>query len=327
MRKALAVLAMAGCGVLLPAAPSGADASETGGPPAQTTPSQPPSGNPGGVIHSQVHYTRSYKGSGARMTTTPGSTWSPPPCWYEPEFTPTAFENYITTHWVSGSAFTDMATEYGADNYHKGEKGAWYQLMNSGTGSGVSCVPLAPWRWFTPGKPSTTADPVIDPKTLSGLAYNQTTLPAPPVDLRPIGVNQLVNVDTEVRFSSPLSRVWTTAELDNPALGVDVAATTVAVPARLRVDAGTDEAEPRTCTYELTAKGGTYGVDTRSDPCNVTYRKAGNYTLTASIVWKVTWTASANPDGPPEARPALPDGESTSRMPVTVRENQAVGSG
>lgn len=326
IRNALAVLTIVGCGLLLPAAPSTADVGETGGPPPTHTPSQPPSHTPPNVIPSQVRYTKSYKGSGARMTTT-DSAWSPPACWYEPEFKPAEFEDYINSHWVSGSAFTDMATEYGADNYHKGEKGAWYQLVNSGAGNADSCIPLAPWRWFPPSRPSTTSDPVIDPKTLAGLAYNQTTLPVPPVELRPDSANQLVNLDTELTFGSALKRVWTTAELDNPALGVDVAATTVAVPVQLRVDAGTDEADPRTCTYDLTPKGGTYGVDTRHDACNVTYRKAspaGGYPLTASIVWKVTWTPSSNPDGPPEAVPPLPNGESTTSVPVTVRENEAV---
>jgi len=108
---------------------------------------------------------------------------------------------------------------------------------------------------------------------------------------------------------------------------VHIAATTVAVPTQLRVDAGTGYAEPRTCTYDLTGARRLVHVDTRHDACNVTYRKAspaGGYPLTASIVWKVTWTPSADPDGRRAPTPAMPDGESTATSQVTVRENEAI---
>ncbi|MBY8879313.1 hypothetical protein [Actinacidiphila acidipaludis] len=145
--------------------------------------------------------------------------------------------------------------------------------------------------------------------------------------LRPPPENQLVNLATEIAFRLRLKRVTVTAGLDDAALGVHVAATTVAEPYALRVDAGTPEADPGTCTYPLAEEGGTFRLDTHGGPCNITYRRAsppGGYTLTASIVWKVHWTPSVNPDGPAAADPALPDGASSASTPVTVRESEAL---
>jgi enoyl reductase len=294
-----------------------------------TAPTPDPPKPPGpSTISSQVHYTRSYTGSGAKMASS-SAAWSPPVCWYEPTYTAKQMYKYLHDNY---EAEQNAQEALGQDdepgiNYHTGEKGSWWKLTFPGDVGSSDCTAPHSWLWVTPTTPSTAKVPIIDPKTLAGLAYNDTTLPAPPITLRPAAQNQLVNLDTELAFSLPLNRVWTTAELNNPALGVDVAATTVAVPTQLRVDAGTDYADPRTCTYDLTAHDGTYGVSTKDDPCNVTYNKAspaGGYQLSASIVWKVTWTASADPDGPPQAEPALPDGESQTRIAVTVRENEAV---
>jgi len=41
------------------------------------------------------------------------------------------------------------------------------------------------------------------------------------------------------------------------------------------------------------------------------------------LTWKVTWTPSADPDGP-ATEPALPDGLSYAAVPVTSREIQTV---
>lgn len=64
----------------------------------------------------------------------------------------------------------------------------------------------------------------------------------------------------------------------------------------------------------------------RSPKAHVTYRRSsgsGPYPFKASITWKVTWTDSADPDGPAR-QPALPDGLSTFEQNVAVKEIQAV---
>lgn len=307
--------------------------SSAGGPwdNADPTPKPPPKDSaPADIINSQVQFEHSYKGGGTKMSSSDVS-WSPPPCWFEPAYSADEMEKYLKANYTAEHIAQEVIgqdQDPGGINYHTGEKGTWWKLMIPDIDRGGDCHAGHNWLWLPPDPPVTPDMPVIDPATLAGLAYNDTTLPGPPVTLRPNPQNQLVNVDTQVTFDQPLTRVWVTARIDNALADVHIAATTVATPTQLRVDAGTGYAEPRTCTYDLTPKGDSYSVDTRNDACNVTYRKAspagGSYPLTASIVWKVTWTPSADPDGPPAAAPKLPDGESTTTSQVTVQENQAV---
>lgn len=293
-----------------------------------TPPSQPANPAPD-TLTSHVKFDYSYHGSGTKMSSS-NSSWSPPACWYEPEYSADEMEKYLHDNYVAEHIAQEVLgqdQDAGGINYHTGEDGSWWMLKVPDLNTAGQCNAQHSWLWVKPNTPATPELPVIDPATLAADAYNHTTLPGPPVTLRPVPENQLVNVDTQVTFEQPLARVWVTARLDNAAAGVHIAATTVAVPTQLRVDSGTGYAEPRTCTYDLTPHGDAYTVDTRNDTCNVTYRKAspaGGYPLTASIVWKVTWTPSADPDGPPSAAPTLPDGESTVTSQVTVRENQTV---
>jgi hypothetical protein len=327
-RSSFVVAATVLYSLLVVCGPSGASGSSWTAPPSTEPPKN--SAPPPDVIGSQVHYARSYQGGGTTMHSS-DVAWSPPPCWYEPAYSPDQMEAYLHANYQAEHIAQEVIgqDQDAGINYHTGEKGAWWKLMISDDlALAQGCHAEHSWLWVKPDTPATPDLPVIDPATLAGLAYNHTTLPGPPVTLRPAPENQLVNVDTQVTFDQPLARVWVTARIDNAVAGVHIAATTVATPTRLRVDAGTGYAEPRTCTYDLTPKGGAYTVDTRNDSCNVTYRKAsaagGSYPLTASIVWKVTWTPSADPNGPPAAAPTLPDGESTTTSQVTVRENQAV---
>ncbi|MFG3260308.1 hypothetical protein [Streptomyces sp. NPDC048172] len=136
--------------------------------------------------------------------------------------------------------------------------------------------------------------------------------------------HQVVNLPTHARFSKDLDRVWVTAGID--AAGLDLAATTVAEPAALRLEAGTADAKPATCTYDLKKAGGSYAVDTEKADCNLTYRRATPKgeprTLKAYLTWNVHWNEGHNPDGAPQH--PMPDGESVTELPVTVKEIQAI---
>ncbi|WP_433892354.1 hypothetical protein [Streptomyces sp. CA-111067] len=323
-RSVSVVLAALSYSVLAVCAPSSARDIFGNSSPTAKPPPQPASPDP--TISSQVQYTRSYNGSGAQMTSSDAS-WSPPACWYEPVYSPDEMEQYLTTHYEAEHIAMEVIGEdpgpKGID-YHTGEKGTWWKLEVPDIDRAQNCTAQHSWLWEKPGTPTTDDTPLIDPRTLAGLAYNDTVLPAPPLTLRPAAENQLVNLDTEVVFDQPLDRVYVTAQLDNAAAGVHIAATTVATPNELRVDAGTENADPSSCTYKLTPTGGgAYSVDTSNDPCNITYRKHGDYTLQATLVWNVTWTPSANPDGPPQ-NPPFPQGQSTTPLQVTVKENQTI---
>ncbi|MBC9726109.1 hypothetical protein [Streptomyces sp. TRM68367] len=94
----------------------------------------------------------------------------------------------------------------------------------------------------------------------------------------------------------------------------------------LRVDAGTADADPQSCTYDLVKGKDGYLVDGEDAGCKATYRRSsgsGTYPFKASITWKVTWTDSADPEGPPQ-QPGLPDGLSTFEQDVAVKEIQSV---
>jgi enoyl reductase len=307
-------------GLLLLAWPS---AAKTGWDHTKHPGEQDPAATSPSIIQSHVTYTRSYDGSGAKMAPPRGAHWKPPACWYEPQYTPEQFESYLNSHYVAAQdAYADMARRYGGDDFHKGDDGTWWELEVPDTSRAGECAELESWAWFTPGEPPAAEVSAADPRTLAGLAYARTVLPGPEVALRPSPQNQFVNLATEVVLAAPLERVTVTARLDNDALGIHVAATTVAEPYELRVEAGAPDAEPASCTYKVS--GGR--LDTRGAGCNVTYRRVsppGGRTLTATLVWAVRWTPSADPDGP-AATPPLPDGESATRTSVTVREAQSV---
>ncbi len=269
-------------------------------------------------------------GDGAPLVSSDAS-YAPPPCWYEPRFTPEQYLVYYRQSlvgWDTGKSYVKKQLDtLEGEHYNIGKKGLWWQLDYNTSMPAFTALDDCPYQddtiWVPTGDP-TPPPGALTPEELSRIAYSATRLPAPPVTLSPSPAKQVVNLPTYVSFAAPLRRVWVTASLHE--LGVDIAATTVATPVSLRVDAGTADASPGSCTYPLTAAGGGYRVDSRHAGCNITYRRStggGSYPLTARITWKVTWTASRDPDGPAE-RPALPDGLSTYRRAVAVREIQTV---
>lgn len=135
-----------------------------------------------------------------------------------------------------------------------------------------------------------------------------------------------------VSFTDALPRTWVTAQLN--VNGYALAATTVATPASVTVNAGSPDASPSSCTYKLAPNGNNYQVDPGSTRCSdgsagpnagIVYRRrtpAGTtYPVTATVTWNVTWTDTASPDSPPQTNPALgPLTLTTAPLPVTVKE-------
>ncbi|WP_326807202.1 MULTISPECIES: hypothetical protein [unclassified Streptomyces] len=109
-----------------------------------------------------------------------------------------------------------------------------------------------------------------------------------------------------------------------------VAATSLGLTACGSDESGgkSQKADPRTCTYDLTKAEGGYEVDSQGTDCNITYQrtsgKGRSYPFKASLVWDVTWTDTAGPDGPPMRDPALADSQSTFEQDVTVEEIQSI---
>lgn len=313
---------------------TGGDQGGTNPPPADA----PPAGSSSGQIDVHVETHTHYNGRGPVRGTTPlrsvNTNWAPPGCWFEPRYTPEQYQTYFREGmkgWSTGKEYVEPLREkLEAEKYNQGKDGLWWQITYNPHVSAQyaldHCAPYGdPEVWVPRGDPAPPRG-VPKPVDLKDIAYSKVTLPDPPVELSPVRDNQTVNLATYVKFEGDLDRVYTTAEINAPQYGINVAATVVAVPTSLRIDAGTSYADPQTCTYALApgaAAGGGYQVDSAKDDCNITYRKAGPYTLHAEITWKVTWTPSADPDGA-VAEPALPDGLSGNDVPVTVKEIQTV---
>jgi enoyl reductase len=288
-------------------------------------------GGDGTTYTVHVSYThRGTGGEGSQPMRSSNANFVPPVCWYQ-SFTPEEFEQEIKRRYYSaGNSHTGTVYDYynqvqsqmNEIKYHRGDDGSWWVLAWDETqldapGSHV-CPYDTGWLWQGPGDPAPPL--VISPEVLALAAYGQMTLPAKGVALNPVAGNQKVNLATYVSFQDAVTPVSVTAQLDA------VAATVVAVPYSLHVDAGTSFAEPRSCDYRFTSAGGGYEVDSADEACNVTYRKAtasgDTYPLRAEITWRVTWTPTADPR--PGAGQGLPGGYSDFDQPVTVQEIQTV---
>ncbi|ATL29673.1 hypothetical protein [Streptomyces formicae] len=297
---------------------------------------EPPAGSGGssgdGSIGAQVQFKTNFKGGkGASPIARSEGSWDPPLCWTQPKFTGKQYkEDSKKTAPIDPSSGKTLPGWDKGKDFHEKDKGAWWyrtydvdrlRAGNATPAEMAKCTPIKPVQWVEEGDPPKEA---ISPLVLAGLAYARTKLPAPPVTLRPAADNQIVNLATHVKFDAPIDPVWVTAHFDH--LGVDIAATTVAKPVALRVDAGTEFADPQSCTYDLTKSKSGYQLDTSKDACNIKYRKSsgdGAYPLQARVTWKVTWTDSADPEGPAR-QPALPDGLSTFEQDVAVKEIQSI---
>lgn len=314
-----ATVSVLACGLLL--ASAGGAAADRG------TGTTDTGGNTGdGDIGSSVRFEYHSPGGGQPMTSSTGN-WSPPVCWFEPRYTNDALakhnEEMEDKGPLEGIDHDTAENRKEETDAHKDKDGMWWE--RTPVMSPRSCEIGELWIWVDRGDPDPPAD-AVDPEILAGLAYDRTKLPAPPVDLKPNEDRNVVNLPTKIEFSEPLDRVWTTASLVNAQAGINIAATTVAEPVSLRIDAGTEYAEPSSCTYDLVKAGGGYEVNSEGAGCNITYRKSsgeGTYPMEAQIVWDVTWNPTASPDGEP-ANGDLPDGLSVTEQAVTVKEIQTV---
>ena len=284
------------------------------------------SGNGSIGAHIRINQSTPASSGSTASATSADANWEPPVCWYEPMYTPEEYEKFIKdAYGGAGEPAASYARQRDKEKYHKGDKGLWWQVQFRDDDFSKACpVTTDNWEiWVPPADPQPDPNKVT-PEILSELAFNSTKLPSPPVELQPRADRLLVNLGTRVAFKGDLDRVWTTASLDYK--GVQLAATTVATPVALKVEAGTTDADPQSCTYDLVKGKGGYTANSEGAGCNVTYLRAsgnGTYPFQASITWKVIWTDSADPDGPAR-QPGLPDGLSMFEQDVTAKEAQAV---
>lgn len=292
------------------------------------------------------------EGQGPGNLTPTTADWDPPPCWYAPylgakdfkRVTKKSIEEQMATPGMTGhagNALQQMLDHY-EDGYswpkHPGFKD--WNVENDGEGMFWAGVPNPAEEdflarnacsevpfWVDNGEPAPdwVADQAIDPAMLAVLAYERMVVPDTEAELRPEG-EQTVNLPTWVWLDGAQFQP-VTARAEVPALGMW--AETTATPVSLTIDPGTDDAElhPRggACAMSDGRVGTPYrkGDADKVPPCGVTYLRSsestGPYDFTASVTWKVSWSASDGTEDEP-----LPTGIIEATQELDVQEIQAI---
>ncbi|MFH9587549.1 hypothetical protein ACH4MW_29955 [Streptomyces luteogriseus] len=284
----------------------------------------------GGVV-----FDRSKNGSGksaGALTST--TSWSPPPCWYAPKYTPDQLKKYLEPTWEAGSTGYEWDAKQ-RDRYVNGQpykdfnkdktgKGYfWDSFVNKDFPPGWdSCE--EPIFWVDQGDPPpANIKNAVTPEVLAELAYAEIRVPGTEVTLAPANQTK-VNLPTWAWLdAADFKPVSVTASV--PVIGVSATAT--ARPTSLRIEPGTKDAETYpasgVCPIDNGRIGEPYakGKADRTPPCGVRYlRSSGNgtYPLQATVTWEIDWTGSGGANGD------LPDGTFGATQDVVVQEIQAV---
>jgi enoyl reductase len=275
----------------------------------------------------KVSYTHRGDGNGSQPAKYSGP-FDPPVCWYT-AMTPDQFHAELDRRYDDAGQnhegtvydyYNQVESDMNSIKYHQGDDGSWWVLTwdesRLNDPNAAMCAYQEGWLWRPPADPPAGH---ITPEMLARAAFGQLKLPSRGVTLSPVAQNQKVNIPTYVNFTQADGEVSVTAQVTEPN-GQVVAATVVAQPTSLHVDAGTQYALPQSCDYDMTgAKLNSAGAG-----CNITYNRAshGTYPFTADMTWTVTWTPTAAPA--PNGTRLQPDGFSESRQDVTVQEIQAI---
>ncbi|MEV4785599.1 hypothetical protein AB0K53_09135 [Streptomyces tuirus] len=284
----------------------------------------------GGVV-----FDRSKNGSGnsaGALTST--TSWSPPPCWYAPKYTPDQLKKYLEPTWEAGSTGYEWDAEQ-RDRYVNGQpykdfnkdktgKGYfWDSFVNRDFPPGWdSCE--KPIFWVDQGDPPpANIENAVTPEILAELAYAEIRVPSTKVTLAPAAQTK-VNLPTWAWLdAADFKPVSVTASV--PVIGITATAT--ATPDSLRIEPGTKDAvtypDSGVCAINDGRIGEPYakGKADRTPPCGVKYLRSsgdGTYPLRATVTWKITWTGTGGAGG------ELPDGAFGATQDVVVQEIQAV---
>ncbi|UQT57022.1 hypothetical protein M4V62_19005 [Streptomyces durmitorensis] len=279
------------------------------------------------------------KGGGGPVASV-DTNWTPPGCWYAPEWKATEFQEYRQRLYFGArhdpdaprdvlGDMSDQNQAYAKDGYNidKEKDGMWWgaqQNPNASMAEQFKCD-REPF-WVENGETPEDVPQVIDPEILAGLAYEQIKVPGTKVTLAPDGPSK-VNLPTWAWLDKgDFSPVSVTASLDAP--GLHIEATTTAKPVALSIKPGTEDAVriPASGKCELNDDGSigepyAKGKSKEQPPCGVTYQRSsgnGTFNLQATATWDITWTGTDGAGGD------LPDGEYGNDQPVTVEEVQSV---
>lgn len=214
------------------------------------------------------------------------------------------------TYQLLGADDAQLADQFAAKGWGnaKGDgPGSWYRkICTSGTGQETATV-----VWIPP-RP-------VDPRALAKDASDRAPIPLPGIRLSPPeGRDQVVNVPTWL-WIDPTQ--W--QPVSSSASAGAVTATATAVPESVTWSMGNGDtvscAGPGTPYVPTTATTG------QQPTCSYTFRRSsarapdGQFTLQATVTWRVTWDAAGAPGGGP-----LGTVTRTSAIPIHVAEIQAL---
>ncbi|WP_223189968.1 hypothetical protein [Streptomyces sp. TRM68416] len=286
----------------------------------------------GGVV-----FDRSKNGSGrsaGALTST--TSWTPPPCWLAPKYTPEQLQKYLEPIWEAGSTGhqwdAEQREKYNANDEEKGfnkdksGEGYWWgAYVNDKTfPPGWDSCYGKEYFWVDTGDaPPADIENAVTPEILAELAYAEIRVPGTEVTLAPANATK-VNLPTWAWLdAAEFKPVSVTASV--PVLGIQATAT--AEPVSLRIEPGTADAvtypASGVCQINDGRIGEPYakGKADRTPPCGVKYLRSsgeGTYPLQATVTWKIEWTGSGGTGGD------LPDGSFGAEQDVVVQEIQAI---
>ncbi|MFD5236010.1 hypothetical protein [Streptomyces tendae] len=284
-----------------------------------------------------IVFDRSKNGSGASAgAVTAVGTWTPPPCYYAPKYTPDQLQKHLEPIWEAGSTGYEWDAQqrdryieghpYKDFNKDKADEGYWWDsyIPESQVGAPGSLDCQEPIFWVDKGDPPPANVPeAITPEMLAQLAYAEIRVPSTEVELAPADTTK-VNLPTWAWLdTAEFKPVSVTASV--PLLGLS--ATTTAEPISLKITTGTDDAVTFPTSGQCEIRNGKIGEPyakgkaDETPPCGVKYLRSsgdGSYNLQATVTWKISWTSTTGAGGD------LPNGEFGADQDVVVQEIQAV---
>jgi hypothetical protein len=173
--------------------------------------------------------------------------------------------------------------------------------------------PLPP-VWVPTAQPQQVAAPPVDPAVVGQQAVSELVMPTPTIEMAPpAGAPQLVNVAAWLWIDPG---AW--AALSATATTGPVTATATATPVRVVWDMG--NGAQVTCDGPGTPYSPAYPTATTG--CSYTWTQAGSFSVTATVYWQVSWTATGAPGGGNLGMQAGPAAQVT----VEVTESQAINT-
>jgi enoyl reductase len=285
----------------------------------------------GGVV-----FDRSKNGGGESAGALTSSTsWTPPPCWYAPKYTPEQLQKYLEPIWEAESTGYQWDAEQRKKylnpddpkkDFNKDKTGDgywWGSYVNETYPPGWdSCD--RDYFWVNTGDaPPADIENAVTPEILAELAYAEIRVPSTEVTLAPAQATK-VNLPTWAWLDgAEFKPVSVTASVPT----IDIEATATAEPVALEIKPGTPDAETYptsgVCEIDNGRIGEPYtkGQADRTPPCGVKYLRSsgdGTFPLQATVTWKIHWTGTGGAGGD------LPDGEFGAEQDVVVQEIQAV---